>query len=160
MPGKRTHMPPSRTVAAPLAAGLSPGVPLASSRSAATNRPISRWSPNTSTGRRCRDLFRGYMRALGDPADEPTVALAIAAAESVTLAEVARAECLGGMTGITAELTIRFENSAARALRRLGLNKPVPAPRKTFMEKMAEKEAALRAAESAAAAERPKGGAE
>ena len=43
------------------------GLPPASSRSAATNRPASRWNANTATGRRCRDLFRGYMRALGEP---------------------------------------------------------------------------------------------
>jgi hypothetical protein len=102
------------------------GLPPASSRSAATNRPASRWNANTATGRRCRDLFRGYMRALGEPTDEPTVALAIAAAEAVVLAEQARQECLAGMTGVNAELTIRFENAAARALRRIGLAKATP----------------------------------
>jgi hypothetical protein len=56
------------------------------------------------------------------------VALAIAAAEAVVLAEVARQECLAGMTSINAELTIRFENAAARALRRIGLAKATPKP--------------------------------
>jgi hypothetical protein len=77
------------------------------------------------------------------------VALAIAAAEAVVLAEVARQECLAGMTGANAELTIRFENTAARALR---LNKPVPPKVKSFHEKMAEREAAQKAAEAKAAA--------
>jgi hypothetical protein len=58
----------------------------------------------------------------------PTLALVLAAAEAVALAEVARRECLAGMTGVNAELTIRFENSANRALRRLGLAKATPKP--------------------------------
>ena len=56
------------------------------------------------------------------------LALVLAAAEAVALAEVARRECLAGMTGVNAELTIRFENSANRALRRLGLAKASPKP--------------------------------
>ena len=83
--------------------------PSARSRSAATNRPASRWNSNSAGGRRCRDLFRGYMRALGSPADEPTVALAIAAAEAVALAETARQDCLSGMTAINVELMIRLD---------------------------------------------------
>lgn len=98
----------------------------ASSRSAATNSPASRWKGNTVTGRRCRDLFKGYLSALGNPSDAPTMALVIAAAEAVVLAEIARQECLAGMTGLNAELTIRFENAAARALRRIGLAKASP----------------------------------
>src|SRR5262245_43935739 len=91
-------------------AGPSP----ASSRSAATNRPSSRWSLKTSHGRRCRDLFKGYMAQLGNPTDVPTIALAIAAAEAIVLAEEARKECLaGGLNGISAELMIRCENTAA-----------------------------------------------
>jgi hypothetical protein len=128
----------------------------ANNSASATNSPLSRWSGKSSTGRRCRDLFKGYMRALGDPPDEPTRALVIAASEAVVLAELARQECLAGMTGLNAELTIRFENTAARALRRLGLNKPVAAPKKSFLEKMAEKEHALRTAEAKAAADAPR----
>jgi hypothetical protein len=112
------------------AAGLPPasrpraaGLPPASSRSAATNRPSSRWNANTALGRRCRDLYKGYLRALNDPTDPPTTALALAAAESVVLAEMARRECLTGLTGITAEMLIRLENVANRSLRRIGLAK-------------------------------------
>jgi hypothetical protein len=112
-------------------------------RSAATNRPSSRWQLKTARGRRCRDLFKGYMSQLNNPTDDPTVALVVAAAESIVLAEDARQACLAGMTGVNAELMIRCENSAARALRRLGLNRAAPpAPRKSFAEKMAALEAA------------------
>lgn len=112
-------------------------------RSAATNRPSSRWRLKTARGRRCRDLFKGYMTQLGNPTDDPTVALIVAAAEAIVLAEDARQECLAGMNGLNAELMIRCENSAARALRRLGLNRAAPpAPRKSFTERMNEAEAA------------------
>jgi hypothetical protein len=112
-------------------------------RSAATNRPSSRWNLKTASGRRCRDLYRGYMTQLGNPTDAPTVALAIAAAEAIVLAEDARQECLAGMNGLNAAQMVRCENSAARALRRLGLNRAAPlAPRKSLAEKLAEMEAA------------------
>lgn len=127
-------MPADRTPAAPM--------PPASSRSAATNRPASRWNANTASGRRCRDLFLAYVKQLGGPADAPTQALAIAAAEAVVLAEAAREDCLRGMNGINAELMIRLENTANRALRRLGLAKAAPPPpRKSFAERLAETEA-------------------
>jgi hypothetical protein len=109
-----------------------PAVAVASarSRSAATNRPSSRFNANTATGRRCRDLLKGYLRALGDPTDAPTMALAVAAAEGVVISELARTACLsaGGMTGINIELMIRAENTANRALRRIGLAKASPKP--------------------------------
>lgn len=116
-------------------------------RSAATNRPISRWNLRSTGGRRCRDLFNGYLRQLGNPTDDPTVALVVAAAEAIVLAEDARKECLaGGLNGMSAELMIRCENTAARALRRLGLNRAAPpAPRKSLAEKLAEMEAAKQA---------------
>jgi hypothetical protein len=117
--------------------------PSPANRSAATNRPASRWNLRTTNGRRCRDLYRGYLIQLGNPIDAPTVALVVAAAEAIVLAEVARQECLAGMNGLNAELMIRCENSAARALRRLGLNQAAPpSPQKSFSEKMAELEAA------------------
>jgi hypothetical protein len=96
-------------------------------RSAVTNAPAMRHG-RTAEGRRVKDLYEGYVVALGRPTDVPTLALILAAAEAVALAEVARRECLAGMTGVNAELTIRFENSANRALRRLGLAKATPKP--------------------------------
>lgn len=118
--------------------------PSAANCSAATNRPASRWNLKTASGRRCRDLFRGYLAQLGNPTDAPTLALIVAAAEAIVLAEDARKECLaGGLNGLNAELMIRCENTAARALRRLGLNRAAPpAPRKSFAEKMKALEAA------------------
>jgi hypothetical protein len=103
--------------------------PPASSLSAATNRPASRWNANTATGRRCRDLYKSYLKQLGGPDDPATLALILAASENVVLAEMARHECLtGGLTG-GAEMLIRLENSANRSLRRIGLAK-VAAPAK------------------------------
>lgn len=133
-------MPPDRPeVAGQSSASRTPAVakPSARSRSAATNRPASRWNSNTVIGRRCRDLFKGYMRALGDPCDEPTVALTIAAAEAVVLAEVARRECLAGLNGVNAELCIRFENTANRALRRIGLAKVAKAAPLSLAQQLA-----------------------
>jgi hypothetical protein len=131
----------------PSAAGLPP----ASSRSAATNRPASRFNANTATGRRCRDLFRGYLSQLGSPADAPTQALVLSAAEAIVLAEIARKDCLAGMNGMNAELMIRLENTANRALRRLGLAKAAPPPpRKSIVERLAEAEARAADAEPTA----------
>jgi hypothetical protein len=116
----------------------------ANNRSAATNRPSSRWNLKSVSGRRCRDLYRGYLSQLGNPSDAPTLALIVAATEAIVLAEDARKECLaGGLNGMSAELMIRCENTAARALRRLGLNRAAPpAPKQSFAEKMAALEAA------------------
>jgi hypothetical protein len=157
--------PPSRTVAAthpPGSRTVTAAPPPASSRAAATNRPASRWDTNTKTGRRCRDLYKSYLKALGNPDDPATQAAVMACAEQVVIAERARSELLvaGSTTKTGLELVIRAENLANRTLKRLKLDKPVTAPRKTFQEKMAEKEAALRAAEAVAAAAPHKGGAE
>ena len=96
-------------------------------RAAITNSPSQRHG-RTASGRRVKDLYAGYLAALGHPGDVPTQALALAAAEAVALAETARAECLAGLNGVNGELCIRFENSANRALRRLGLAKVTPKP--------------------------------
>lgn len=118
-----------------------------------TNNPLVRWSGNSPTGRRTRDLFRGYMAALGDPSDRPTVALVVAAAEAVVLAEVAREDCLRGLTDLKANTLVRIEGAANRALRRLKLDKAAPPPRaKSWRERMAEKQAATEARTEADAA--------
>jgi hypothetical protein len=91
-------------------------------RSRITNSPAMRHG-RSPEARRVRDLYAGYVAALGGPADVPTLALILAAAEAVALAEVARRECLGGMTAAGAELVVRLENTANRSLRRIGLAK-------------------------------------
>jgi hypothetical protein len=108
---------------------LAAGLPPASSRSAATNRPGSRWNANTATGRRCRDLYKAYMKQAGNPDDPAAQAAILAAAETVVLAEVARKDSLNGMTAVNVELVVRLENLAARSLRRLKLDKPVSSKR-------------------------------
>lgn len=105
------------------------GLPPASSRSAATNRPASRWNANTAIGRRCRDLYRSYLKQAGNPDDPAAQAAILAAAEQTVLAEIARQDCLSGMTSVNVELTIRLENMAARSLRRLKLDKLVSSKR-------------------------------
>ena len=77
------------------------------------------------------------MLALGSQTDIPTTALALAAAEAVVLAELARLECLEGLTGVNAEMAIRFENTANRSLRRLGLDRAAAAPVLTIAQQIA-----------------------
>ena len=136
----------------PLAAGLPP----ASSRSAATNRPASRWNANTAHGRRCRDLFKSFLKQAGDPGEPATQAAITALAEQIVIAEQARADCLaeGGLTKIGLELVIRAENLANRTLKRLKLDKVTPSTKgKSSMRDRAE--AAQRAMDASAAADAP-----
>jgi hypothetical protein len=108
-------------------------------RSKITNDPSSRHGRSTAS-RRIRDLFAAYIAALGGPADPPTMALVLAAAEAVTIAETARADHIAGKGDLT--LVVRAEGTAARALRRIGMNKIVPPPRESFIEKLVAREAA------------------
>ena len=124
---------PNRTAAA--------GLPVASSRSAATNSPTGRWNGNTAAGRRARDLYRGYVAQLGSPADTPTLALVVAAVERVVIAENARADYLAGKV-ISLEDIVRLERAADKALARLKLDRVQTQKKKSLMEKMVEDEAA------------------
>ncbi|GAA0024113.1 hypothetical protein BDS110ZK23_20570 [Bradyrhizobium diazoefficiens] len=137
---------PNRTAAA---------AKLPTGNSEITNSPLSRWNGNTATGRRARDLFRAYLSTLGNPADTPTLALVLAAAEQTVIAENARRDHLEGKLVLSE--VVRAEGMAARALRRVGLNKPVPPPRKSLMEKLTEQEAARKATEGRPAADAAKG---
>jgi hypothetical protein len=101
----------------------------ARSRSAATNRPQARWNGNSVVGRRCRDLYKAYLKQLGYPDDPAAQAAILAAAEQTVLAEIARQDCLSAMTAVNVELVVRLENMAARSLRRLKLDKPVSSKR-------------------------------
>lgn len=139
---------PNRTAAA---------AKLPTGNSEITNSPLSRWNGNTATGRRARDLFRAYLSTLGNPADTPTLALVLAAAEQTVIAENARRDHLDGKLVLSE--VVRAEGMAARALRRVGLNKPLPPARKTLIEKLTEQEAARRAAEARASADAAKGAA-
>jgi hypothetical protein len=147
-------MPPDRSRIAARSLPDRTAIAGRSQANATTNTPLSRWSGRSTTGRRCRDLFRSYLKQLGSPTDPATQAAIMALAEQVVIAESARSECLaaGGLTKISLELVIRAENLANRTLKRLKLDKPATAPRKTFMEKMIEREAAQKAAEAKAAA--------
>jgi hypothetical protein len=114
-------------------------------RAGTTNNPLSRADGRTAQGRRTRDLYRSFAAALGNPDDTGTLALILVAAELIVVAENARRDhLLGGNPALAGVVSV--ENLAARALKRLGLNKPVRQPRKSFAEKMAEREAAEAAA--------------
>jgi hypothetical protein len=94
-------------------------------RSKVTNDPTARHG-RSAEARRVKDLFASYMLALGNPTDNGTVAMVLAAAEAVTIAENARRDHLAGKIGIND--MIRAEGASNRALKRIGLNKPVPKP--------------------------------
>lgn len=100
---------------------------------------------------RAKDLFAGYSAALGNPSDAPTAALILATAEAVTIAEIARRDCIAGK--IDLNQVIRAEGAANRALKRLGLAKPAAPARKSFAERMREAEATRKAAEGHTAAD-------
>jgi hypothetical protein len=94
-------------------------------RSKITNDPTARHG-RSAEARRVKDLFASYMLALGSPADDGTVAMVLAAAEAVTIAENARRDHLAGKIGVND--MIRAEGASNRALKRIGLNKPTPKP--------------------------------
>jgi hypothetical protein len=97
-------------------------------------------------------LFRSFMRQAGNPTEPATQAAILALSEQMVLAELARNEALagGGLTKIGLELVIRAENLANRTLKRLKLDKPAKSTtsKKTFVERLEEKEAARLAAEA------------
>lgn len=122
-------------------------------RSKITNDPSQRHG-RSAEARRVKDLFAGYSSALGNPVDAPTTALILAAAEAVTISEIARRDCIAGKTDINQ--VIRAEGAANRALKRLGLAKPALPPRKSLIEKLTEQEAVRKAAEARTAADAAK----
>jgi hypothetical protein len=128
----------------------SKGLPPAASRSAATNRPASRWNANTTGGRRARDLFHGFVTQLGTPTDAPTLSLILTAVERVVIAENARHDHLTGVGGVTLNDIVRLERAADKALARLKLDKQAAAPKKTLIQKLQEQEQLARAAATGA----------
>jgi hypothetical protein len=96
-------------------------------RSKITNDPSQRHG-RSAEARRVRDLYVSYHAALGHPPDVGTQSLILDAAESVVIAERARADVIAGNGGDLTNV-VRVEGMAARALRRIGLNKvATPAP--------------------------------
>ena len=113
-------------------------------RAKLTNDPV-RGLGQSAEARRVRDLYRSYLTQLGSPVDAGTQAMIIASSEQVVIAENARRDHLAGKADL--DSVIRAENMSARALRRLGLNKPATAPRLSYVEKIEAREAAQRAAQ-------------
>jgi hypothetical protein len=95
---------------------------------ALTNDPAkSRWDLKTPRGRRCRDLYRSCLRLIGNPSDATRQAQAIAAAEQLVLAEIAREASLADPTDKKIDLAIKTEKAARHALESLGIKKPLEA---------------------------------
>lgn len=90
-----------------------------SQRARATNDPMKRHRGKTAEARRIRDLFLGYMAALGNPQSAIVQAKAAKAAELMVAAENLRARLING-DGDANQL-VRLENLADRAVRSLGL---------------------------------------
>jgi hypothetical protein len=94
--------------------------PITTRRAKITNDPVSvRASGNTSQGRRVADLYRSYLRAMGDPTDTVAQANVLAAAELNVAAEMARVQLLAGKAAIGD--VVLLENATDRAIRRLGI---------------------------------------
>jgi hypothetical protein len=124
-------------------------------RAALTRNPLQRFDGRSADGRLLRDLYQSYMNSLGDPTDAGTQAMVLSAVEQVVGAEKVRVEYFAGK--VLYDEVIRAEGAANRALRRLGLNKPATAPRLSYVEKIEAREAAQRAAEGRAEADRSVG---
>ena len=121
-----------------------------SQRSRVTNSPARRQKGTTAAGRRLRDLYVGYIVALGHPTDVVTQANCLKAAELALAAENARAQLLAGKGDANA--VVRLENLADRAIRRLGLPAPGTSAR---VAPLRERLAAKAAAGAAADVQRP-----
>jgi hypothetical protein len=93
--------------------------PITTRRAKTTNDPASRANLNTANGRRVADLYRSYLRAMGDPTDAIAQANVLAAAELTVAAETARVQLLAGKADV--DQLVKLENLAARAIRRLGI---------------------------------------
>jgi len=98
-----------------------------------------------------RDLFAAYSASLGNPVNVGTQALVLAAAEAVAIAELTRPNHLAGSADLNS--VVRAEGTAARALRRLGLDRAVAPPRKSFTDRLVEMEAARQVAGAQPAAD-------
>lgn len=112
--------------------------PVPRHRSRTTNNPLAvRASHRTAQGRRIRDLYRSYLKAMGDPTEPRLQADALAAAELKVAAEIERAKLLAGQGD--ADAPVRVENLAARAERKLGLKPGQVAPRTSYVERLMQK---------------------
>jgi hypothetical protein len=110
------------TAAAEATADRAPSAePARQLRSRRTNDPFSGLSRNTAAGRRVADLLRGLLRDMGNPADVVLQANALRAAELMVGAEIARSKLLAGDGD--ADVVLRLEGAAGRAVRALGIDR-------------------------------------
>jgi hypothetical protein len=89
-------------------------------KSSVTRSPSTRIDGRSAVGKRVRDLFKGLMKRLNEPADITIQADVLALAELKTSAEVARADLLENRVSSSNEL-VRLENLVRRAEARVGL---------------------------------------
>jgi hypothetical protein len=90
-------------------------------RSAVTNNAVANANQATAAGRRVADLYRAFMRAMGNPACAVKQSEALAAAELTEAAEAARSRLRAG-TGDSNEV-VRLGGEARRAVRRLRIDR-------------------------------------
>ena len=90
-------------------------------RSRTTNKPLTRANGNTAAGRRVRDLYRGFMRGIGNPADVIAQAHALHAAELLVAVEQTRLRAARGEP-VDVDALVRLSNLADRAAKRLRLD--------------------------------------
>jgi hypothetical protein len=89
-------------------------------RSAVTRSPAGRIDGRSAAGKRVRDLFRGLMERLDNPADIVMQADILALAELKVAAEASRKRLLEGHDQ-SANNTVRLENMIRRSEVRVGL---------------------------------------
>ena len=92
-------------------------------RARRTNDPLAHVDLTTAAGRRIRDLFNGYVAALGTPLSAIMAAQVLAATEAVVIAEQARQRVLEGDRTVTLDDLIRVDAQADRKVRRLGIGR-------------------------------------
>ena len=80
-------------------------------RSKITNNIASGFNRHSAEGRRRRDLLRGYLEELGNPAGVAVQAACKTAAELTFAAERARSDLLAGKGD--ADMLVRLENAAS-----------------------------------------------
>jgi hypothetical protein len=108
-------------------------------RAKRTNYPLAGVETNKAHGRRIADLAGAYFRVLGNPTGIEQQAAIVAAAELQVLAEETRAAALKQIGTFDLDQVVRVEGAAARALRRLGVDRKREPAVPTLAEHLAKR---------------------
>jgi hypothetical protein len=111
-------------------------------RSCVTNNAVAQANQATAAGRRVADLYRAFMREMGNPACAIRQSEALAAAELTEAAEAARVRLRAGNGD--ADEVVRLGGEARRAVRRLGIDRQSGGkPKQTLADYVRRKSAAM-----------------